>query len=195
MKHLSTILSVIALALIAVLFYFQFSTKKTHTESHAGPAEKDNSFKMAYFDIDSLQNNYQFYKDALEELKSKEQSMNNELQSLEKSYQRKIQEWQQRGSSMSQSEAEAANREYQQMQANYQQRRGMLEQQIGNLQMEKRKNIKEKIEAFLKDYNKDRKYAYILSYEPELMFYKDSAYDITADLIKGLNAGYQPIKK
>jgi outer membrane protein len=178
-----------------VLFYFHKANKKPHTESQTGTTEKDNSFKMAYFDIDSLQNNYQYYKDALEELKAKEQSMNSELQSLEKSYQRKIQEWQQRGSSMSQSEAEAANREYQQMQANYQQRRGMLEQQIGNLQMEKRKNIKEKIEAFLKDYNKDRKYAYIISYEPELMFYKDSAYDITGDLIKGLNAGYQPVKK
>lgn len=191
MKHLSTILSIIALVLVAVLFYSQFSGKKKSAEPQVKTNDKEKEFKMAYFDIDSLQNNYQYYKDALGELKIKEQSMNNELASLEKTYQKKIADWQQRGSTMSQSEAEAANREYQQMQATFQQRKSALEQQMGSLQMDYKKNIKERIETFLKDYNKDKRYAYIISYEPELMFYRDTAYDITADLIKGLNAAYQ----
>ncbi len=190
MKYLSTILSVIALVLIGVLFY-KTTDKNSKTPPQSGTEKANREFKMAYFDIDSLESNYQYYKDALAELKAKEQSMNNELASLEKSYQKKIQDWQQRGASMSQSEAEAANREYQQMQATFQQRKNALEQQMGSMQMDYKKNIKDRIETFLKEYNKDKRFAYIISYEPELMFYRDSVYDITSDLIKGLNATYQ----
>lgn len=191
MKHLSTILSVLALVLVGVLFYLHFSGTTAKPVASNTKAAAATDFKMAYFDIDSLQNNYAYYKDALAELKVKEQAMNNELAALEKSYQKKIADWQQRGASMSQSEAEAVQREYQQMQQSFQQRKMTLEQQMGNLQMDYKKNIKEKIETFLKEYNKDRTYAYIVSYEPELMFYKDTIYNITADLISGLNARYK----
>jgi outer membrane protein len=110
---------------------------------------------------------------------------------LERSYQKKINEWQQQGASMSQSQAEAVQREYGQMQQNYQQRRLTLEQQLENLKMDYKKNIKTKIEEYLREFNKDKGYAYIISYEPELMFYRDTAYNITEQIIQGLNAEYK----
>jgi outer membrane protein len=110
---------------------------------------------------------------------------------LERSYQKKINEWQQKGASMSQSEADAVQREYGQMQQNYQQRRLTLEQQLENLKMDYKKNIKTKIEDYLSQFNKDKGYAFIISYEPELMFYRDTAYNITEDLIQGLNSEYK----
>jgi outer membrane protein len=194
MKQLSTIVSILAILLSSFALYKQMAGRSTETK--IDPVEKDKktetpSFKMAYFDMDSLQNNYEYFKDALNELKAKEQNMNNELASLERGYQKKIADWQQKGNSMSQNEAEAAQREYQQMQQTYQQRRETLEQQLVNQQIEYKKSIKGKIEDFLKDYNKDSRFAYILSYEPQLMFYKDSAYDITKDLVNGLNAQYK----
>ena len=57
--------------------------------------------------------------------------------------------------------------------------------------MEFNKDIKSKIEEFLKDYNKDNRYAYVLAYVPEFIFYKDSTFDITSDLLDGLNATYK----
>lgn len=194
MKQLSLILSIAATLISGFLLVKQFSgTAKT--DQPAVSAEKvsdsEQDFKIAYFDIDSLQNKYQFFKDALGELKVKEEAMNNELSSLERSYQKKISEWQQKGSTMSQSEADAVQREYAQMQQNYQQRRLTLEQQLESLKMDYKKNIKNKIEIYLKDFNKDNRYSYIISYEPELMFYKDTTYNITNELIEGLNAAYK----
>jgi outer membrane protein len=198
MKQLSLVLSVVATLISGFLLVKQFSgTPKIDAPSLKAEknTDKDQDFKIAYFDIDSLQNKYQFFKDALGELKVKEEAMNNELSSLERSYQKKISEWQQKGSSMSQSEADAVQREYAQMQQNYQQRRLTLEQQLETLKMDYKKNIKNKIEIYLKEFNKDSRYSYIISYEPELMFYKDTTYNITEQLIQGLNAEYKKKEK
>lgn len=198
MKQLSLILSIAATLISGFLLVKQFSGN-AKTDQPAVSAEKvsdsEQDFKIAYFDIDSLQNKYQFFKDALGELKVKEEAMNNELSSLERSYQKKISEWQQKGSTMSQSEADAVQREYAQMQQNYQQRRLTLEQQLESLKMDYKKNIKNKIEIYLKEFNKDNRYSYIISYEPELMFYKDTTYNITNELIEGLNAEYKNKEK
>lgn len=195
MKQLSLVLSIIATAISGFLLVKQFSNGKQPDQSKTSVAgEKlpgNEHFKIAYFDIDSLQNKYEYFKDALGQLKVKEEAMNNELSSMEKNYQRKIGEWQKKGASMSQSEADAVQREYAQMQQNYQQRRLALEQQLEGLKMDYKKNIKTKIEAYLKDFNKDNGYSFIISYEPELMFYKDTAYNITEQLIQGLNSEYK----
>ena len=57
--------------------------------------------------------------------------------------------------------------------------------------MDINKDIKLKIETFLKEYNRDNRFAYILAYMPELIYYRDSTNDITKDLLKGLNDSYK----
>ena len=47
------------------------------------------------------------------------------------------------------------------------------------------------MEDFLQEYNKDKGFAYIISYEPGIMHYKDSIYDITRDVLTGLNQKYK----
>ncbi|MEI9908824.1 MAG: OmpH family outer membrane protein [Bacteroidota bacterium] len=54
--------------------------------------------------------------------------------------------------------------------------------------------LKTKIEEFLKEYNKTKNYSYIIVYEQGLFYYKDTAYNITADVIKGLNEMYKSKK-
>ena len=51
--------------------------------------------------------------------------------------------------------------------------------------------VNKKIEDFLKDFNKDKGYSYILAHQPGTIYYKDSRYDITTEMLKGLNAGYK----
>ena len=195
MKQLSLILSIIAIAVSGVLIFLHLKGNDPVKQTVAAPATtvaaSTNSFRIAYFELDSLQNNYQYFKDALSTLKGKEESMNSELASLEKSYQKKIAEWQQKGNNMSQAEQQAANQEYQQMQQNFQSRKQQLEQNINDQMNDTRKKIRERLETYLKDYNKDKHYSYILSDFPEGIFYKDTAYNITNDLIKGLNESYK----
>src|SRR5215471_1962068 len=139
MKQVSLVLSVIATLISGYLLVKSFDgkandkTAANQTAEMSADKKSSNNFRIAYFDIDTLQQKYEFFKDALAELKVKEDAMNKELASMERTYQGKISEWQKKGSSMSQSEADAVQREYAQMQQNYQQRRLSLEQQLENL--------------------------------------------------------------
>ena len=68
-------------------------------------------------------------------------------------------------------------------------RKQNLDQEYSEFTVKKMKDIKGRIEEFLKEYNKNKQYSYIVSYEQGLFYYKDSVYNITNDVIKGLNAG------
>src|SRR5450432_46684 len=193
MKQLSLILSIVAVGISGVLLFLHVKGSDPAKPVTIVPPSviSSNNFKIAYFELDSLQNNYQYFKDALNVLKKKEEIMNNELAYLDKSNKKKIAEWQQKGNNMSQAEAEAANREYQQMAKDFQDRKQQLEQGINDEMNDTRKKIRDRLEAYLKEYNKDRTYSYIFSDFPEGIFYKDTVYNITNDLIKGLNDSYK----
>jgi outer membrane protein len=196
MNKISTVLSIVAILLIGVLFYLHF-THVAKLDKVSSVAEKNahSNFKIAYFDIDSLQSNYKEFKDAFDEVKAKENSMNAELNDLTNRYQRRIKELQDKGATMSQQEGEAAQREYALMQQRFQTRKNELEQALQKQQIDLMGTLRKKIENFLKDYNKSGEYSYIFSYEPGFIYYKDSLYDITGEVIKGLNASYKEKKK
>jgi outer membrane protein len=49
-----------------------------------------------------------------------------------------------------------------------------------------RTNIRRKVEDYLKDYNKQKQYSYIIAYDPNSFVYnKDTVYNITNDLVAG----------
>lgn len=197
MKQISLILSIVAVCLAGVVLYLQLTeTKAPVRPAVAAPANSSggSSFAIAYFDVDSLENNFQSYKDAMSRIKSKEDALTGELSTMEKSYQKKIAEWQQKGNAMSQAETESANREYQEMQQRFAARKQEVEQTMENIKRDEMSKIRKKLESFLKDYNKDKKYNYIFSYVPEFMFYRDTLYNITPDLIRGLNEFYKEKK-
>lgn len=198
MKQFSIGLNILVLVLIGVLFYLHFDGKNKPAKPVAvanNPGNNSNvslaSTKIAYFEMDSLQANYNYFKDALNHLKEKEQTMNMELAGMEKAYQKRVNEWQKKGASMSQSEADAAQRENAQLQQAYQSRKQSLEESFAKQSMEFKKDIKKKIEEYLEEYNRDKNYSYVLSYEPDFIFLKDSTCNITNDLVAGLNATYK----
>jgi outer membrane protein len=197
MRNISTILSIIALALAGVLFYLHFSDKgKTKSVSVDAGSDGHHDFKIAYFDIDSLQSSYTFYKDALEEMKSKESVANAELQDIKAKFQRRIQQLQEKGPTMSQAEGEAAQREVAKMEQDYRKREAQLQDNLQNQQMDMTKLMRKQIEDYLSEFNKEKGYAYIFSYEPGfIMYYKDSLYDVTGALVQGLNEKYKSKKK
>lgn len=195
MKQLSLVLSIVAVGLSGVLLFMHIKEKDGAKRVIALPlaasANSSNNFRIAYFELDSLQNNYQYFKDELNKLKSKEEAEQNELTSMEKSYRKKVADWQQKWKNMSPAEQEAANSEIQQMQQNLQNRKQQLDQNINDQMNDTRKKIRDRLESYLKEYNRDKSYSYIFSDFPEGIFYKDTVYNITNDLIKGLNESYR----
>jgi outer membrane protein len=129
-------------------------------------------------------------------MKQKEASLTSQMDALQNSYQRRLKELQDKGPTMTQSEGEAAQREVAQMQQKFQQRQMSMEQDLKKHQVDLMNDVRNKIENYLKEYNKEKGYAFILSYEPGFMlYYRDSVYDITNDVIEGLNEQYKTERK
>lgn len=193
MKYISTIFSVIALVLIGVLFYM-FAGQKNQLKRVSAAENKavTPGARIAYFDMDSLEAHYEFFKDALTQAKTKESAMNSELSSMEKSYQKKIAEWQQKGNTMTQAESQQAQQEYGLMQQNFQSRKDALQQELYKNTEDMKTSIRRKVEDFIKEYNKQKNYSFIFAYDPNsFIYYKDTVYNITPELLEGLNASYK----
>jgi outer membrane protein len=60
--------------------------------------------------------------------------------------------------------------------------------------MTRQQEIVTKIKNYCKEFNKDKKYSYIIAREPGLFYYTDTAYNVTSELLKGLNAFYDKKK-
>ena len=197
MKKNFTLISNIVLAVaVAVLFYWHFSACKQCSAATASKSatKQSNNFKIAYFDLDSLQNNFDYYKEVAKELGNSEQQKRNELSEKKDAYAAKVKEYQSKGQSMSQSEMAAAQQDIQQRERDYQQDEQMKSQEMQEESFKKLQDVKKKIEDYLKEYNKDNTYSYIISSSTDLVYYKDTAYNITNDLIKGLNELYKSKK-
>jgi len=197
MRHISTYLSILALVAVGFLYYLHFKQEKksvVHTSKSVSTGSSD--FRIAYFDIDSLQEKYQYFKDVSGQMKQKEANLSSQMDALQNTYQKRLKELQEKGPTMTQSEGEAAQREVAQMQQKFQQRQMSMEQDLKKHQVDLMTDVRNKIENYLKEYNREKGYAFILSYEPGFMlYYKDSVYDITDDVITGLNEQYNAEKK
>ena len=194
MKNGMLALNVVLLVAVGVLFYLHFSsngnTARVSTTGKQAPSSASSDFKIAYFEMDSLEASFAMVNDVKVELGKKESAINGELARMEKSYQTKIAQYQQQGASMNQVQSEAAQRDVMQMQQNMQARKQALDQEYQDFHMRKMKDVKSRIESFLADYNAAKGYNYIFANDQGLFYYKDTAYNITADVIKGLNGIY-----
>src|ERR1700742_217961 len=124
MKNISTIISLVALLLVGVLFFTQNREMKQLKQQSgdmkpAGAVSSGPNFKIAYFDLDTLQAHYELMKDVKNQAVDRENKINQDLASLDKKNQQQIEGWRQRGNNMTQAEAEEANRKYQEMQQEF----------------------------------------------------------------------------
>jgi outer membrane protein len=195
MRNIAMVPGLLALLLTGVLFYVIYHKPQQTPAVISGSNTNQyavNNLRMAYFNLDSLEAHYQYFKDVLDQVKGKENEMNAELNSMEKSYQKKISEWQKKAPTMSQTEGQEAQQEYAQMQQNYQIRKQTLQESLLKHNEDLKSDIRKKIEEYLKDYNKTKGYNYIISYDANSFIYlKDTANNITDDLVGGLNAAYK----
>ena len=134
------------------------------------------------------------FQDAENKIKAKENASKGQLNEMNTRYQKRLSELQDkaRNQSMTQAEGEAAQRELARLENEYRQKEVELDQDLKKMQMDLMTSLNKQVEDYLKIYNKDRGFAYVFSFQPGmLMYYKDSLYDITKDMIEGLNAQYK----
>jgi outer membrane protein len=150
-----------------------------------------NDFRIAYIEMDSLEASFAMFKDVKAELGRKEEALNSEKAKMERNYKERLEKYQAQAATMTQVQSESATKDMMQLQQQMQGRAQALEQEYQEFYMRRSKDVKSKIEAFLKQYNAEKRYAYIFAYEPGLFYYRDSVYDITGDVLRGLNETYK----
>ena len=190
MKNLSLIVNGILAIAIGVLFFLHFRDCKTVNSKSpiASGVTVSAGGNIAYVDMDSLEANYTYYKDKKAEFEKNQNNLQARLNSGMETLQREANEFQQRAQTMTQSEGEATQQRLIQKKAQLEQIRdneGMaLQSAIAAFNVE----VYGKIDSVLQDYNKDHKFAYVLSYQRGVVIlYKDKGLDITADVVDRLN--------
>ena len=197
MKNGLIILNVILLMAVGFLFYVHFDSAKSSTKLQNKTEQKDpidslsqSSCRIAYFEMDSVAANFEKAKEMQGELEKKEEKMNSEMNRLQNLYQQKYINFQQHGATMTSSQLDAARNELGQLDQTIKDTKASMDQDYKTYYVQTQQEILSMIRKFCLEYNKDKRYAIIISNEPGLVFYKDSTMDITRDLLEGLNKTY-----
>jgi outer membrane protein len=197
MKNGLLIWNVILSLVAGLLLFLQFGSKKNNTGKINEPAKDtttSHQFRIAYFEMDSLEANFNAVKDVKAEINAKEIEYNNNQNHLDQIFRNKYNGYVQKPPT-TEAEKDAAENVLKQLGDSVKNLKQDLEQKYQDFVMRKNLDVKKKIEDYLKVYNMEKNYSYIISYEQGLFYFKDTAYNITADVIKGLNEYYKQTKK
>lgn len=95
----------------------------------------------------------------------------------------------------SREQAASVQNAIQRQQNDLQQLQARLETELANETAKFNEALRDSLNNFLKAYNKDKKYDIILSKAGDNILFADKKYDITQDIINGLNKRYKPSVK
>lgn len=161
---------------------------------------KTKSTAIAYIEIDSLATQYQYCVEQQKILKQKsdgfEAQLKKEAQALQSgaaAFQKKLQD----GQFSSEQEARNAQAALERQQQTAQQHEAQYSEQIAQATADYQKELLKRLQEFLKEYNKDGRYAMIISNSATTMSVLHAAegLDITAEVIAGLNKEYKSEEK
>jgi len=152
---------------------------------------------VVYVNADTLLANYDLFKDVKTRLQDKAKKAETDLKSKATAFEREVGQYQQSAQNMSNEQRAVTEQRL----ARKQQEIANLNQSESNRLMseesEEQKKIYDKVEAYLKDYSKEKGYKMVLSYSRgnSAILYSDESLDITQDVLKGLNEAYAKEKE
>ena len=194
-KNIFKTMAVVAVATMAMTSCDQ-SAPKLDSKSDAAQSNPT-KLKIAYVEVDSIMSQYKFCKDYSLILQKKGQNIQStlaakqqQLQAAAANFQQKVQQ-----NAYTREQAEAINAGLQRQNADLQTLNQRLSSEFQSETNKYNNSLRDSIQNFLKVYNKDKKYTLILSKAGDNLLYADKAYDITNEVIAGLNKSYKPSAK
>lgn len=194
MKNVSLALNVILLAAVIGLYIKVFSGGKS---SDAGPVQAAKAAvataggpaPIAYVELDSLNDRIDYLKTRRTELEGEQRAIESEWQNGYRGLENRKNEFLKKGNSITQQEAEQFQNELYAAQQQIDNKKQTLTSKLSEKSYKFMEDIQKKLKDFLAEYNKDKNYQYILTIGTgqDYMLYKDSSFNITEDVIKGMN--------
>ena len=190
--HNTYLMKKVLLAMGAAVALAACSGQQAETTTAA--TNDSTALRIAYIEVDTLMSQYQFCKDynlllnqkgenAQKVLADKQRALQAHANSLQKKYES--------NGFTTRDELERAQNQL----AREQQDLAELEQRLMNELASEQANLtaemRDSIQAFLRTYNKTKKYDYILSRSGDNILMANPRYDITDEVVRGLNKRYK----
>ena len=201
MKNISSVLIAVLFVAVGVLFVMQFTCNKScsNNDNTKIVSLKDSlnvnlNDDIAYINVDSLLQNYTYYDvledKLLEKQKSLEADLNRKMAAFEKEaneFQKKVQN----NSFLSQESAQRQQEDLMEKQQNLYKLREDLSNELMKASADLEKQLLDTVTNFIKEFNADHKYRYILNSAGFL--YGNEALNITDTIASLLNLRYEAV--
>lgn len=181
------------LAMILLTAASLAACKQGSTEGLGGQS----SGRIVYVNTDTLLNNYDLYKDVVNEFQNRQFALENELKKKSDSFQNEVALFQRRiqAGGMTQQQAETTQQQLQKKEQDILLYRDNAAAGLAQDQAEKTDNILTKIQEYLEKYNEDDKYDMVIGYSKGGgVLYAKNNLEITQEVLKGLNEEYAKTK-
>ena len=187
-----------AAAAVALLASCNNASPKMDEKADATTENAKGGLKIAYVEVDSLMTQYEFCKEFTIILQKKSNNARNTLNQKGQALQNAMVNFQQKlqnNGFTSREQAEAQQSAIQRQQQSLQDLQARLENELANHTNKYNEGLRDSLKHFLDAYNKDKKYDLILTKQGDNILYAAKRFDITNDVINGLNKRYKSTLK
>jgi outer membrane protein len=201
LSKINLALNVLLLAAVAFLFFRSSVDQKGGNEKSAVESDSTNLFtpqslnsnsRVVFVNADSLNEKYEFIAEKYEELEREQLKIESQVQRKMKAAEERYVQLESEAAYMTPGQLEQAQMELQGLQLEITQFQEKLAADFRAKELETQQTFYKNISEYLKEYNKDGLYDFILTYQlgGQILLANDSL-DITNDVIRGLNANYR----
>ncbi len=186
-----------ALAIAAMMVSCNNQSPKMDDQPAAGDTSAT-GLKIAYVEVDSLMTQYDYAKDYGVTLQKKSNNARNTLTQKGNALQAAVNNFQQKVNNngfTSREQAASQQAAIERQQRDLQELQARLENELASETAKFNEALRDSLQSFLKAYNQDKQYSLILTKQGDNILLADKKYDITQDVINGLNKRYKPGKK
>lgn len=197
MKTTNALRTLAVVAMTALTLVSCDKSKPQMDDKAPETSTKPASSKIAFVEVDSIMTQYQFCKEYSKILEQKGNNIQKtlagkqqQLQAAAANFQQKVQQ-----NAYTREQAEAIQAGLQKQSNDLQQLNQRLSGEFQEETNKYNKALHDSLQHYLAVYNKDKKYGMIFAKQGDNVLYADKAYDITRDVINGLNKAYKGNQK
>lgn len=191
MKNFLIALNALLVIAVAFLFYKVYAGEKPEktVQKNSAVFPVSNQSSIAYVELDSLYEHIDYIKQRRQELEGEQKAIEGDWQNGMRNLQAKKEDFMKKGENATQQQVEQMQNELMQGQQMVEQRKEAAATKLSDKSYRFMDDVQTKMKTFLKKYNEDKRYTYILTYGTGLdyMIYRDTTLNITPDVIKGMN--------
>lgn len=199
MKIANIVTNVVLGAAVIVLFVLHFTSGEKHekgsVESDSAMTAIPGDISIAYFNMDSVMSQWDLYYDYQQDLEQKQTELETDFAGRTETFYQSVQDAQykiERGL-VTRSEAEELNQQLQNQQQNLQNLQNQYMSQLQEEGMVKNRQMLDMIEKYVAELSQKNGFSYVYSYSfGGNLIYGAKPYDITAQVVQGLNEKYKP---